>query len=86
VERKYEQLYEERVNPFSVFRARQQEERVAAMGTQDKLALHLGRLVFTKKSVRNVIFAYSLALHLLVCLHILTLPCYWSLACLMYAT
>lgn len=69
VERKYGELYEERVNPFKEFRERQQEARMAALPAQEKLALHLGRLVFTKRSVRTALFAYALALHLLVCNH-----------------
>ena len=81
-ERKYEQLYEDKVNPFKQFRERQAEERYRNLSVRsllvclklivqlrqvsEKAVYNIGQLVFSKKGARTFVFVYALTLHLLV--------------------
>jgi len=64
--RKYQQLYEERLNPFKEFKRKQRQQRYKNLSAKDKITLTVGKFLFTKKHFRSFIFFYSLVLHALV--------------------
>jgi homeobox protein cut-like len=65
-ESKYAQLYEARLNPFTLFKRRARLEREAALSVSERWTLALGRALFSRQSARKALFAYAAALHLLI--------------------
>jgi len=65
-ESKYAQLYEARLNPFTLFKRRARQEREAALSVSERWTLALGRALFSRQSARKALFAYAAALHLLI--------------------
>lgn len=61
---KYMSEYEESVNPFSDFRARERDARRKALSVQDKAALALGKLVSGSAAARTAVFTYLMVLHM----------------------
>ena len=61
---KYMPEYEESVNPFSDFRAREREARRKALSVQDRAALALGKLVSGSAAARTAVFTYLMVLHM----------------------
>jgi len=67
-ELKYKNLYEDSVNPFTIFNRKEKQERYKGLNTAEKVTLHTGRFFLANKYSRTFIFFYALALHLLVML------------------
>jgi homeobox protein cut-like len=65
-ELKYKNLYEDSVNPFTIFNRKEKQERYKGLNTAEKVTLHTGRFFLANKYSRTFIFFYALALHLLV--------------------
>lgn len=65
-ELKYRNLYEDSVNPFTLFNRKEKQERYKGLNTAEKVTLHTGRFFLANKYSRTFIFFYALALHLLV--------------------
>jgi homeobox protein cut-like len=65
-ELKYKNLYEDSVDPFTLFNRKEKQERYKGLNTAEKVTLHTGRFFLANKYSRTFIFFYALALHLLV--------------------
>ena len=63
---KYRSLYEESMNPFEVFRGREQNRAVQALNPLEKLLFGLASLVLGRRVMRNLFVVYVMALHLFV--------------------
>ena len=61
---KYMPEYEESINPFSDFRARERDARRKALSIQDRTALALGKLVSGSAAARTAVFTYLMVLHM----------------------
>eukprot|EP00955_Chlamydomonas_euryale_P042772 352421-Chlamydomonas_euryale.AAC.53 len=66
VERRYQRIYEDGLNPFKEFQGQQKERQKQRMGVVDRAMYRVGQLVFGNQGARLFVFFYLLALHMLV--------------------
>eukprot|EP00484_Ammonia_sp_Unknown_P020914 CAMPEP_0197029194 /NCGR_PEP_ID=MMETSP1384-20130603/8688_1 /TAXON_ID=29189 /ORGANISM="Ammonia sp." /LENGTH=770 /DNA_ID=CAMNT_0042458315 /DNA_START=24 /DNA_END=2336 /DNA_ORIENTATION=- len=66
IEMKYENLYEESMNPFAQFRRREKEKRIDSLEWTEWIAFMVGSTVLSKRLFRLVTVFYAIALHLLI--------------------
>eukprot|EP00899_Mesostigma_viride_P007255 jgi/Mesvir1/16530/Mv10076-RA.1 len=64
--RKYERLYEERIDPFSEFHKKEKAERLKGLHIADRITLNSSRFFLSNKIARAFLFCYTIALHVLV--------------------
>ena len=66
IEMKYENLYEESMNPFAQFRRREKENRINSLDWTEWIAFMVGSTVLSKRLFRLFGVFYAIALHLLI--------------------
>eukprot|EP00891_Asterochloris_glomerata_P006970 jgi/Astpho2/6970/Aster-01827 len=66
VETRYSTAYEEKVNPFSDFRARERDQRRSKMNVLDKVMFEFGQFISGSWHARVFVFSYTVILHLLI--------------------
>ncbi|KAI8065111.1 CASP C terminal-domain-containing protein [Gongronella butleri] len=63
---RYDQMYEENMNPFAQFHRKEERRRYNALNPADKLTLKMSRMMFSHRWSRYFLIGYALLLHLLV--------------------
>ncbi|PSC73915.1 Transcription factor CCAAT displacement CDP1 [Micractinium conductrix] len=63
---RYLQQYEQSINPFADFKAREREARRKQLPLQDKAMLAVGSLISGSGAARTAIFCYAMALHAVI--------------------
>jgi len=63
---KYENLYEEQMNPFAQFKRRETENRINSLEWTEWIAYIVGSTVLSKRLFRLLTVFYAIALHLLI--------------------
>ncbi|KAK4704384.1 hypothetical protein P7C70_g1817, partial [Phenoliferia sp. Uapishka_3] len=63
---KYQNKYEESMNPFEAFRGRERGRAVQMLNPLEKVLLSLASVVLSNRLSRNVFVFYALALHFVV--------------------
>merc|ERR1712232_251029 len=66
VEHRYEDLYEDKVNPFADFSQRERKKRYKSLNAAEKITLNATNFFLANKYTRSFVFFYALTLHLLV--------------------
>ncbi|EGG18414.1 C-terminal CASP domain-containing protein [Cavenderia fasciculata] len=66
VDKKYEQLYEDSINPFNSFSKKEKYRRYKEMNSAEQVILNASRFFLSNKYSRIFLFVYSILLHLLV--------------------
>eukprot|EP01083_Nonionella_stella_P020197 55979_1 len=66
IEMKYEDLYEQSINPFAEFRKREKETRINSLDWTEWIAFVVGSTVLSKRVFRLFGVFYAIALHLLI--------------------
>jgi homeobox protein cut-like len=62
----YRSMYEEMVNPYTLFNRRERHKRISEMSAPERLTLRATQRAVSSKTSRLFVFAYMLCLHLLV--------------------
>ena len=63
---RYSQGYEESINPFKAFSAKEKQRKYMNMSPADKISIALSRWVLSNKTARLVFVVYLLILHFLI--------------------
>lgn len=63
---RYSSQYEEHINPFNAFNAKEKQRRYMSMTPSDRITLTLGRAVLSNKYARMAFVCYALLLHALI--------------------
>jgi len=66
LEGKYGQMYEDNINPFTIFNRKERYKRYRDLNTAERVILNGSRFFLSNKSSRLFLFFYSVALHILV--------------------
>jgi homeobox protein cut-like len=66
VESKYQQMYEEKMNPFTAFHRSQKQMMHSKLSTPEKIVLSSSRLITATKFGRTFVLVYTVCLHGLV--------------------
>jgi len=66
VERKYHDLYEQKMNPFVAFEKHEKQRRLANLNAAERIVITSSRFFLASKITRVFLFAYLVCLHLLV--------------------
>lgn len=64
--KRYSQGYEESINPFKAFNAKEKQRKYMNMSPADKISIALSRWVLSNKTARLVFVVYLLILHFLI--------------------
>lgn len=62
----YRSMYEEMVNPYTLFNRRERHKRISEMSAPERLTLRATQRAVSTKTSRLIVFCYMLCLHLLV--------------------
>lgn len=62
----YRSMYEEMVNPYTLFNRRERHKRISEMSAPERLTLRATQRAVSTKTSRLFVFSYMLCLHLLV--------------------
>lgn len=65
---KYRSMYEDMVNPYTIFNRRERHKRISEMSAPERLTLRAGQKVLSTKTSRLIVFFYIIALHVFVAL------------------
>lgn len=65
---KYRSMYEDMVNPYTIFNRRERHKRMSEMSAPERLTLRASQKVLSTKASRIVVFFYIISLHVLVAL------------------
>lgn len=65
---KYRSMYEDMVNPYTIFNRRERHKRVSEMSAPERLTLRAGQKALSTRTSRLIVFFYIIALHILVAL------------------
>lgn len=65
---KYRSLYEDMVNPFTMFNRRERHKRMSEMSAPERITLRAGQRALSTKTSRLVVFFYIISLHIFVAL------------------
>lgn len=63
---KYKSMYEDMVNPYTIFNRRERHKRLNEMSAPERLTLRASQKALSTKTSRLVVFFYIIALHVLV--------------------
>ncbi|KAK4054157.1 hypothetical protein OIV83_001183 [Microbotryomycetes sp. JL201] len=63
---KYQNKYEESMNPFEAFRGRERGRAIHMLNPVERLLLHLSNIVLGNRLMRNVFVVYACVLHFIV--------------------
>ena len=63
---KYKSLYEDHMNPFEIFKGREQSRAVGALNPVEKILFSLSSSILGNRYLRNAFVAYALGLHAFV--------------------
>mmetsp|Transcript_16123 Transcript_16123/g.26380 ORF Transcript_16123/g.26380 Transcript_16123/m.26380 type:complete len:726 (-) Transcript_16123:455-2632(-) len=66
VEVKYKQMYDDNMNPFTVFNQKMRNEKLKAMSVPERITLRGSEIFLSNKMFRTFLFFYSILLHMLV--------------------
>jgi len=66
VESRYKSLYEDKMNPFNDFSAREKRKRYKGLNAAEKITLKATNFFLSNKYTRSFVFFYAITLHLLV--------------------
>lgn len=65
---KYRSIYEDMVNPYTIFNRRERHKRMSEMSAPERLTLRASQRALSTKTSRLIVFFYIIALHILVAL------------------
>lgn len=65
---KYRSLYEDMVNPYTIFNRRERHKRISEMSAPERFTLRAGQRALSTKTSRLVVFFYIISLHVFVAL------------------
>lgn len=65
---KYRSMYEDMVNPYTIFNRRERHKRMSEMSAPERLTLRASQKVLSTKTSRLIVFFYIIALHVFVAL------------------
>lgn len=65
---KYRSLYEDMVNPYTIFNRRERYKRMSEMSAPERITLRASQRALSTRTSRLIVFFYILALHVLVAL------------------
>lgn len=65
---KYRSMYEDMVNPYTIFNRRERHKRMSEMSAPERLTLRAGQKALSTKASRLIVFFYIVALHVFVAL------------------
>lgn len=63
---KYSSQYEAHIDPFSDFNRKERQRKYVNLNSAERVVLNLGKMILSDKIARQVVFFYSIVLHLLV--------------------
>lgn len=63
---KYRSMYEDMVNPYTIFNRRERHKRMSEMNVAERFTLRAGQRALSTKTSRLLVFCYVVALHVLV--------------------
>lgn len=65
---KYRSMYEDMMNPYTIFNRRERHKRISEMSAPERLTLRAGQRALSTKTSRLIVFFYIIALHVFVAL------------------
>ncbi|KAI0560190.1 CASP family protein [Gracilaria domingensis] len=65
---KYRSMYEDMVNPYTIFNRRERHKRMSEMSAPERLTLRASQRALSTKTSRLIVFFYIITLHVLVAL------------------
>lgn len=65
---KYRSMYEDMVNPYTIFNRRERHKRMSEMSAPERLTLRAGQKALSTRTSRLIVFFYIIALHVFVAL------------------
>lgn len=65
---KYRSMYEDMVNPYTIFNRRERHKRMSEMSAPERLTLRASQRALSTRTSRLIVFFYIIALHVLVAL------------------
>eukprot|EP00178_Gracilaria_changii_P008872 TRINITY_DN264_c0_g2_i1.p2 TRINITY_DN264_c0_g2~~TRINITY_DN264_c0_g2_i1.p2 ORF type:complete len:706 (-),score=144.92 TRINITY_DN264_c0_g2_i1:5981-8098(-) len=65
---KYRSMYEDMVNPYTIFNRRERHKRMSEMSAPERLTLRASQRALSTKTSRLIVFFYIISLHVLVAL------------------
>lgn len=65
---KYRSMYEDLVNPYTIFNRRERHKRMSEMSAAERLTLRASQRALSTKTSRLILFFYIISLHVLVAL------------------
>lgn len=65
---KYRSLYEDMVNPYTIFNRRERHKRISEMSAPERFTLRAGQRALSTRTSRLVVFFYIISLHVFVAL------------------
>lgn len=65
---KYRSIYEDMVNPYTIFNRRERHKRISEMSAPERLTLRASQRVLSSKTSRLIVFFYIISLHIFVAL------------------
>jgi len=63
---RYKKLYEDTVNPFTLFNKKEKDKQYNKLNAADRMTLTTGRFFLSNPVSRTFLFFYTIALHVLV--------------------
>lgn len=65
---KYRSLYEDMINPYTIFNRRERHKRISEMSAPERFTLRAGQRALSTRTSRLVVFFYIISLHVFVAL------------------
>lgn len=65
---KYRSMYEDMVNPYTIFNRRERHKRISEMSAPERLTLRASQRIMSSRISRNIVFCYILVMHVLIAL------------------